>query len=79
MKANFNPMKAKGEPMKIGAGEHTSSKGHSKNKMGAGKQMGPSIAKGFRITGKGKTGPTGGPFKKADKAGSKKGAKGSTS
>ena len=63
-----NPMKAK--PINLTKGQHTPSK--VSNKMGAGSQMGPSIAKGFLVTGTGDTRPTGGKFTRANSAGEKR-------
>lgn len=64
----FNPMRDK--PINLTKGQHTPSK--VSNKMGAGSQMGPSIAKGFLVTGTGDTRPTGGKFTKANSAGEKR-------
>jgi len=64
MKANFNPMNSK--PINLSAGVHVPTK--AKHQMGAGKQMGPSIAKGYLVSGTGTTTPTGGPFKRANRA-----------
>lgn len=63
-----NPMKA--PAINLTKGQHTPSK--VSNKMGAGSQMGPSIAKGFLVTGTGDTRPTGGKFTKANSAGEKR-------
>ena len=67
---NFNPMKAKGEPINSSAGQHTSRNrvrdGGPKpgnNAMGAGKQMGPGLHPQYPLTGSvANTGPTGGRF-----------------
>lgn len=70
MKFNPNPMKAKGEPVNASKGEHTSGKtGRHKNpKMGAGKDLGPSVGKGYPLTGKSDSNKTGGKFASADTA-----------
>jgi hypothetical protein len=69
-KPNFNPMKASGEPTNVSAGVHTSRKvgGAANPKGGAGRQIGPGIAKGYLVTGTGNTMPTGGYFRGANKA-----------
>jgi hypothetical protein len=64
----FNPMK--NGAINLTKGQHTPSK--VTNKMGAGSQMGPTIAKGFLVTGVGDTRPTGGKFTKANTAGEKR-------
>lgn len=75
MKFSPNPMKSKGEPVKLSGGKHTSGKvgRHASPSGGAGKGLGPSIAKGYPMTGKAKTAKTGGPFAKADTAKTAKG------
>lgn len=71
-----NPMKSR-EAVNLTAGKHTSGKvgGAASPKMGAGKIMGPSIAKGYLISGTGKTGATGGKFRGANSAKRTKGSK----
>lgn len=60
----FNPMKA--PVTKIGTGPATLTKNTAK--MGAGKQMGPSIATGYAVSGTSNPRATGGPFAKANTA-----------
>lgn len=63
-----NPMKARSEPVNLTAGDDPGKKHTRSVSKGAGKQMGPSIAPGYLVTGTGKTGATGGPFAKANTA-----------
>lgn len=66
-----NPMKGgTGGPVNVTSGRHTSGNvgGAASPKGGAGSQMGPSIAKGYLVTGTGDTRPTGGKFAGANKA-----------
>jgi hypothetical protein len=75
-----NPMKATKEPINMTAGRHTSTKQGGTPKGGAGRQIGPSIASGYLVSGKGDTHSTGGYFRKANssklsKRSSKKGRK----
>jgi hypothetical protein len=63
-KEAFNPMKA--PVVNLTKGVHTLSK--VSNKMGAGKQMGPTIAPGYLVSGTGDTRARGGKFAGANKA-----------
>lgn len=71
-----NPMKSR-EAVNVSTGHHTSGKTgrHSSPKMGAGRVLGPPIAKGYLISGTGTTMPTGGKFRSAATAKRSKGSK----
>ena len=75
MKRDFNPMS--GKPTNLTAGSHTSGKvgGAANPSGGAGRQMGPGIARGFLISGTGSTYKTGGKFASANSAKKTKRAK----
>lgn len=71
----FNPMTHGRSPVNASAGEHMGKHSPDKHSGGAGSLMGPSIAKGYLVTGKGDTHATGGKFRGAHKAKRVKGGK----